>query len=389
MALSDTKLRSINGKPYSGTAEVTDGDGLSARITPTGTITFQFRYRWNGKPVRLNVGRYPSTSLKDARVIVGEMRALYMKGVNPKNYFTRSDGELTLKECLEQWWDKYVTDLKPNTQTLYRSVVYNTMYTQFEDAPVANIPVSAWVRFFDKQESLNKKKARVLLLQLRSVINWCISRQLIPSCELLKLSVKNIGKKPDIGSRVLTYSELAKVWLALENNKIVSSNKLLHQLLLLWGARLSELRLATAIEFNMGDLIWTTPGEHSKMGNVIRRPIFDQVKPYVERLLNNGNYILFPGQELDKAIDRSSANLYMKKLRDKIDIPEWRTHDFRRSLVTNLSGEGVMPHVTEKMLGHELGGVMAVYNKHDWLPEQKEAYELYADKIFWHVKQLG
>ncbi|MFZ1872206.1 MAG: integrase, partial [Chania sp.] len=26
--------------------------------------------------------------------------------------------------------------------------------------------------------------------------------------------------------------------------------------------------------------------------------------------------------------------------------------------------------------------------KHDWLAEQKEAYELYADKIFWHVKQL-
>ncbi|MDX6941939.1 Arm DNA-binding domain-containing protein, partial [Enterobacter kobei] len=53
MALSDTKLRSINAKPYSGAPEVTDGDGLSVRITPTGTITFQHRYRWNGKPVRL------------------------------------------------------------------------------------------------------------------------------------------------------------------------------------------------------------------------------------------------------------------------------------------------------------------------------------------------
>lgn len=67
-------------------------------------------------------------------------------------------------------------------------------------------------------------------------MNWCISRQLIPSCEVLKLSVKTIGKKPDVGSRVLTYTELAKIWLALENNKIVTSNKVLHQLLLLWGA---------------------------------------------------------------------------------------------------------------------------------------------------------
>ncbi|BEO24336.1 integrase [Serratia marcescens] len=389
MALSDTRLRSLQGKPYSGVPELTDGDGLSARVTPSGTISFQYRYRWDGKPVRLTVGRYPSTSLKEARIIVGEMRALYSKGINPKVYFTRADGELTLKECLDQWWDKYVSGLKPNTRTLYQSVVYNTMYTEFKDMPVANIPVSLWVRFFDKQEKDNSKKARVLLVQLRSVVNWCISRQLIPSCEVMKLSVKNIGKKPDVGHRVLTYSELAKIWLALENSKIVSSNKWLHQLLLLWGARLSELRLATAAEFNMRDLIWTTPVAHSKMGNVIRRPVFQQVQPYIERLLNMGNPVLFPGQELDKPIDLSSANTYMRKLRKGIVIPEWRTHDFRRSLVTNLSSEGIMPHVLEKMLGHELGGVMAVYNKHDWIEDQRKGYELYADKILWHVKQLG
>lgn len=84
MALSDTKLRSIHGKPYSGAPELTDGDGLSVRITPGGTITFQYRYRWNGKPVRLTVGRYPAVTLKDARVIVGEMRELYTKGIPPK-----------------------------------------------------------------------------------------------------------------------------------------------------------------------------------------------------------------------------------------------------------------------------------------------------------------
>ena len=111
MALSDTKLRSINAKPYNGAPEVTDGDGLSVRITPTGTITFQHRYRWNGKPVRLTIGRYPAMSLKDARVIVGEMRELYLKGLNPKNYFAKEDGELTLKECLDQWWSKYVETL--------------------------------------------------------------------------------------------------------------------------------------------------------------------------------------------------------------------------------------------------------------------------------------
>ena len=389
MALSDTKLRSIHDKPYAGKPELTDGDGLSARVSSNGTIAFQYRYRWNGKPVRLTIGHYPALSLKDARVAIGNMRELYTKGLDPKIYFSKGETDATLKDCLDYWWDKYASNLKPNTQTLYKSVVYNTMYTQFGSTPIADVPVSSWVKFFDKQEKLNPKKARVLLMQLRSVITWCISRQFIASCEVMKLSPKTIGKRPDVGDRVLTYTELAKIWIALENSKIFTSNRVLHQLLLLWGARLSEMRLATASEFNMEDKIWTTPTAHSKMGNVIRRPIFSHVEPYIEKLLNMGNEVLFPGQETDKAIDLSSSNMFMRKLRGKIDVPEWRTHDFRRSIVTNLSSEGVMPHVTEKMLGHELGGVMAVYNKHDWMKEQKEAYELYADKVFWHVKKLS
>ncbi|HFI6227333.1 TPA: hypothetical protein ACGRUZ_004227, partial [Escherichia coli] len=34
MAISDTKLRIIHGKPYSGPQEVADADGLSVVLTP-------------------------------------------------------------------------------------------------------------------------------------------------------------------------------------------------------------------------------------------------------------------------------------------------------------------------------------------------------------------
>ena len=74
MAISDTKLRTIYGKPYSGPQEVADADGLSVRISPKGVIQFQYRYRWHGKPNRLGLGRYPSLSLKDARQITADLR---------------------------------------------------------------------------------------------------------------------------------------------------------------------------------------------------------------------------------------------------------------------------------------------------------------------------
>ena len=76
----------------------------------------------------------------------------------------------------------------------------------------------------------------------------------------------------------------------------------------------------------------------------------------------------------------------MIRLRLKIlDIDEsfraFTPHDFRRTISTRLSEQGILPHVTEKMLGHELGGVMAVYNKHDWINDQLEAYELWCKMI--------
>lgn len=389
MALSDTNLRKILNKPYNKSPELTDGDGLSVRITQKGTISFQFRYRWKGKPVRLTLGRYPSLSLRDARIMVGEMRDLYDKKIDPKTLLSGGTSDMTLNDCLEYWRDKYVSTLKEKTQLLYDSVVYKNLYSVFPDTPVNNIQVKDWVKYFDKQEEINPKRAKAILVQAKSMIHWCLSRQVIESCELTKLSPKNIGVKADVGERVLTYKELAQIWLAIEQSRASTVNKLLHQMLMLWGARLSELRLARVDEFDMDSLIWTVPKEHSKMGNVIRRPIFSQMEPMVDKLLTLFDDAMFPCQDLHKSITVSAANRYIKRIREGMDIPDWRTHDFRRSLVTNLSSEGVMPHVTEKMLGHELGGVMAVYNKHDWLNEQKKAFELYADKLFWYIKNAN
>jgi len=89
MAISDTKLRNIHGKPYSGLQEVAAADGLSARISPKGVI--QFQYRCHGKPHRLGIGRYQSVSLKDARQITSDLRNLYFSALirNP-TYIARS-----------------------------------------------------------------------------------------------------------------------------------------------------------------------------------------------------------------------------------------------------------------------------------------------------------
>ena len=155
---------------------------------------------------------------------------------------------------------------------------------------------------------------------------------------------------------------------------------------MLWGSRLSELRLARRSHFDMEAGIWTVPKELSKTNTPIRRPIPTKARVILERVMATYDDVLFPGGDLDRPITISAANRYIRRIRDGLPIEDWRTHDFRRSLSTGASELGVMPHVVEKMLGHELGGVLAVYNKHDWLKDQLEGYELYAEKLDSYLK---
>lgn len=67
MAITDSWLRSVNGKPQQKMLTKSDRDGLSVRVTPLGKVVFQFRYRWDNKGERIDIGTYPATGLKDAR----------------------------------------------------------------------------------------------------------------------------------------------------------------------------------------------------------------------------------------------------------------------------------------------------------------------------------
>ena len=59
----------------------------------------------------------------------------------------------------------------------------------------------------------------------------------------------------------------------------------------------------------------------------------------------------------------------------------WSLHDLRRTCKTKMAEIGVAPHVSEKILGHKLTGMLAVYDQYDYIPEQQAAAELWADKI--------
>ncbi|CBJ79849.1 Integrase (fragment) [Xenorhabdus bovienii SS-2004] len=56
-------------------------------------------------------------------------------------------------------------------------------------------------------------------------------------------------------------------------------------------------------------------------------------------------------------------------------------HDLRRTFSTKLNELGVAPHVVEQLLGHALPGIMAIYNKSQYLPEKLDALNKWCERL--------
>ena len=173
---------------------------------------------------------------------------------------------------------------------------------------------------------------------------------------------------------------MAKVWTEIEISRAAPACRTCAQLLILTGARNTEIREARLTEFDLERAIWILPAERSKTKKAIRRAISTKTIELIKSLdigYGANREFLIPGQSSKKPLTSHALNKYIQRLNDRMKLDHFVPHDFRRTIVTRLSENGVMPHVTEKMLGHELGGIMAIYNKHDWLDEQLVGYELY------------
>ncbi|WP_148612184.1 tyrosine-type recombinase/integrase [Aeromonas sobria] len=378
MAITDSWLRGVNGKPYSGQSEVTDGDGLGIRVSPKGLITFQVRHMRDGKQVRTTIGRYPAVTLRDARIKAAEIKA------GPEQIVKTSE-EPTPAALLEEWFEKYVMrECREGTQKNYR-YTFSSVKNRLPDKPLNQITMDMWLSYFDAISARAPGVTRSVITGLKACFNWHIRRGTINVPNMMSLRARDVGAPAKTGHRVLTVAEVAKIWRAIEASRAGTGNKVIHLLCLVYGCRLSEARMLKRQDLDFESMVWTVPAEISKTGKPIRRPITSVGKQLFERagMASVDSVYLFPGQgEGNSPLEIHSCNRLVSRLRSNLGIPHWRIHDARRTLSTRLSELGVSPHVTETMLGHALLGVMSVYNKHDWLEDQRAAYELW-----WSVLQ--
>ena len=87
---------------------VADKNGLAIEVSVKGVKKWRFRYRYNGKPSMISLGKYPAISLINARAIRDSYQSLLSQGINPSIHKQREkrkqQQQKTFKEAFEVWF---------------------------------------------------------------------------------------------------------------------------------------------------------------------------------------------------------------------------------------------------------------------------------------------
>ena len=134
--------------------------------------------------------------------------------------------------------------------------------------------------------------------------------------------------------------------------------------MILTGARREEISKLRWTEIVDGDIVLA--GDRTKTGEPRTIPLSTAAQAIIKTLPRVGDFVFKAGLP-----DWSRAKAGLDEL---VKIPEWRTHDLRRTTATGLQKLGVALQVTEAILGHTSGsraGIIGVYQRHDYAAEKR------------------
>ncbi len=248
------------------------------------------------------------------------------------------------------------------------------VYPAIGDEPISTLKRSQIVRLLDKiQDGSGDRTADLALAYLRKVFNWHAGR----SDDFRSPIVKGMGRyvgKERVGTRVLTDDEIRAIWQATEPDP--TPFHALVRFLLLTAGRRNEVRELTWAEIDGSD--WLLPAARNKTKVDLLRPLSAAAQAVIagQPRIDDGPFVFTTTGTTPLSLSKPKAAFDVA-----CGVTGWRLHDLRRTARTLMSRAGVAPDTAERCLGHVIGGVRGVYDKHKYEQEMRQAFEALAAQI--------
>lgn len=361
--------------------------GLYLTVQTSGAKSWQVRYRTGTAQRRMTLGRYPVLGLAEARDKAREVLLAAQEGADPaaaRREVKAAKSELaerdTIRALVELHDKRHLAKLKSG-RTVKRELDRHVV-ARWGDRDVHSITKRDVVDLLDELvDSGREITANRVRGYLGKFFAWCLERDVIEVSPML--GVKRPAKERS-RDRVLSDDEVRWFWQGCEAAGWPWEG--VGKLLLLTGQRLGEVVGMREHELD-GDL-WTLPADRTKNGRVHTVPLSAPALAVIKAQPRIGRQGLIftttgntPLSGFDGARNKIAAAMDAQAAEDGRTIEHWTFHDLRRTAATGLARLGIPVRVTEAVLNHVSGtggGIVAVYQRHDYADEKRQALEAWA-----------
>ncbi len=350
--------------------------GLLIRVSNSGKKVWYILKRVDGRMRRIRVGAYPLLSLADARLAGRKMLVEIETGVYSAARVKKPD-----VKNLASVIDDYVTLYsKPRNRDWKRVAAILRKFSAIFDRPIDTITRADVVSQLDKiVENGTPIRANRAAAAIKTVMNWSVDRGLIVASPLtgLRMPVKEEARE-----RVLSSDELRSVWMAASASGYPFGDCI--KFLILTGQRRAEVAGMRWSELDLDNHLWNLPGKRVKNSSAHIVPLSVpaiEILRNAPRFLRSDYVFTTTGRTAVSGFGRAKSRIDRHA---QLTDTDWRVHDLRRTVATNMAMLRVAPHVIEAVLNHKSGiisGVAAIYNRHGYLDEKRDALGIWSQEV--------
>ena len=357
-----------------------DIKGFGLKITPAGRRTFLVQYRPAGdrrNPRKYTIGEYGSVTPHQARVEAQRVLAERAAGRDPQTEKQESKRRLKTDQVdslVAEFISRHVAQNRTARETT--RILHHDVLPHWGTWTIHEVRKRDVIALLDKvRERGALVMANRVLAVVRKFFNWCVGRGVLERSPCANIGVPT---REQARHRVLSDEELGLVVAATRALGFPFGS--IVELLALTGQRRDEVSRMAWHHIDLDRHLWLIPPEHSKNGKPHTVHLSPQALSILQGVPRTGTLVFsFDGTTQFQGFSKAKRRL------DHVSrVSDWTLHDLRRTVVSGMARLGVAPHVADKILNHQSGtisGVAAVYQRHEFMSERKEALHRWAQHV--------
>ena len=350
-----------------GPGEHADGKvaGLTFRVRETGGKSWAYRYRIGGRLRRLSLGSYPALGIADARIAARAHRKAVSLGRDPAEEKRQSRTADTFGELAERFIEQWSRPRK-RTWREDRSNLDNLILPAWRHRPAKEITRR------DVRELLEKIAARrpVGVNRVRALISKVFNYGMNVDVVEYNPVTGTIPQPEKARDRVLTEDEVRTLWTATEpdDEGMIAAMSVRIRLALITAQRGGEVNTMRWSDIDTHAAVWTIPAERAKNGLAHRVPLSSLALELIDTMPRTKTYVL----------NGARGARQHREAVTTIGLEDFRPHDLRRTAASFMASIGVPRVVIGKILNHVERDITAVYDRHGYDREKREALRQWA-----------